>query len=147
MDLQKILVVDDDPIVQTLVRNILERSGFEVMTAASGEDALNLINLGRIPHIAIVDINMPPGHSGCLFRLPVDTVWIPCGLPVGRTTLPPAAPPSWRARPWRKSWTCRRGTRTGQALSAESAGTGWIPNPEERLESSGALPISPEYAI
>ena len=36
---KKILVVDDDPIVQTLVRNILERAGYDVFTAASGEDA------------------------------------------------------------------------------------------------------------
>jgi DNA-binding response OmpR family regulator len=67
MDFQQILVVDDDPIVQTLVRNILERAGFEVMTAASGEDALNLLKLGRIPHLAVVDINMPPGMNGFQF--------------------------------------------------------------------------------
>ena len=62
--MQRILVVDDDPIVQTLVRNILNRADFDVFTAASGEDALNLIKLGRIPHLAIVDINMPPGMDG-----------------------------------------------------------------------------------
>lgn len=67
MEMQKILVVDDDPIVQTLVRKILEKAGYEVMTAASGEDALNLVNLGRIPHLAVVDINMPPGMNGFQF--------------------------------------------------------------------------------
>ena len=36
-------------------------------TAASGEDALNLIKLRRIPHLAIVDINMPPGMDGFTF--------------------------------------------------------------------------------
>jgi len=67
MDMQRILVVDDDPIVQTLVRSILNRADFDVFTAASGEDALNLIKLGRIPHLAIVDINMPPGMDGFKF--------------------------------------------------------------------------------
>ena len=67
MDIKRILVVDDDPIVQTLVRNILNRADFDVFTAASGEDALNLIKLGRIPHLAIVDINMPPGMDGFTF--------------------------------------------------------------------------------
>jgi DNA-binding response OmpR family regulator len=66
-EIQRILVVDDDPIIQTLVRNILQKSGFDVFTAASGEDALNLINLGRIPHLALVDINMPPGMDGFTF--------------------------------------------------------------------------------
>ena len=67
MDEQRILVVDDDPVIQTLVRNILERAGYDVFTAASGEDALNLIRLGRIPHLAIVDVNMPPGMDGFTF--------------------------------------------------------------------------------
>ena len=67
MDMQRILVVDDDPIVQTLVRSILNRADFDVFTAASGEDALNLIKLGRIPHLALVDINMPPGMDGFKF--------------------------------------------------------------------------------
>jgi len=67
IDMQRILVVDDDPIVQTLVRSILNRADFDVFTAASGEDALNLIKLGRIPHLAIVDINMPPGMDGFRF--------------------------------------------------------------------------------
>jgi CheY-like chemotaxis protein len=48
MDEQRILVVDDDPVVQTLVRNILAKSGYDVFSAASGEDALNLIRLGRV---------------------------------------------------------------------------------------------------
>jgi DNA-binding response OmpR family regulator len=67
MDMQRILVVDDDPVVQTLVRTILNRADFDVFTAASGEDALNLIKLGRIPHLAVVDVNMPPGMDGFKF--------------------------------------------------------------------------------
>jgi DNA-binding response OmpR family regulator len=70
-DIQRVLVVDDDPVTLTLVRHILEQAYFDVFTAAftaaSGEDALNLIKLKRIPHLAIVDINMPPGMDGFTF--------------------------------------------------------------------------------
>lgn len=67
MDTQRILVVDDDPVTLTLVRHVLEQAHYDVFTAASGEDALNLIKLRRIPHLAIVDINMPPGMDGFAF--------------------------------------------------------------------------------
>jgi DNA-binding response OmpR family regulator len=44
----------------------LDRAGFEVMTAKSGQDALDVIDRGGLPHLAIVDINMP-GMDGFEF--------------------------------------------------------------------------------
>ncbi len=63
---QRILVVDDDPAILSLVRDKLDRAGFEVLTAASGEAALGLIDRHGLPHLAIVDINMP-GMNGFAF--------------------------------------------------------------------------------
>ena len=67
MDPQRIMVVDDDAVTRTLVRRVLEAADYEVTLAASGEDALNLIKGGRVPHLAIVDLNMPPGMDGFTF--------------------------------------------------------------------------------
>lgn len=64
---QRILLLDDDPVTLMLLRHVLEQAYFDVFSAASGEDALNLIKLKRIPHLAIVDINMPPGMDGFTF--------------------------------------------------------------------------------
>ena len=64
--LQRILVVDDDLAVLYLVSDKLDRAGFEVFTAASGEQALDLLERGGLPHLAIVDINMP-GMDGFEF--------------------------------------------------------------------------------
>ncbi len=64
--LQRILVVDDDPVILRLVHDVLDRAGFEVFTAASGQDALNVIDRRGLPHLAIVDLNMP-GMSGFEF--------------------------------------------------------------------------------
>lgn len=63
---QRILVLDDDSDMLRLVADKLDRSGFEVITAQSGQQALEMIERHGLPHLAIVDINMP-GMSGFEF--------------------------------------------------------------------------------
>jgi len=59
-----ILVVDDEPLVCKLVRAILERWGFQVLTAADGEEALALYQ----EHSAVIDLVLldfaMPGLTG-----------------------------------------------------------------------------------
>jgi len=64
---QKILAVDDDPFNLRIVAHAIEQAGFDVYTAASGEEALSVITSQGLPHLAIVDIHMPPGMSGFEF--------------------------------------------------------------------------------
>jgi DNA-binding response OmpR family regulator len=75
---QRILVVDDDPAVRRLVHDKLEHEGFQVHTAASGQEALAAIERQGLPHLAIVDINMP-GMDGFEFCQVVQRF---CDLPV-----------------------------------------------------------------
>ncbi|GJM41668.1 MAG: DNA-binding response regulator [Ardenticatenaceae bacterium] len=63
----RILAVDDDPFNLRIVSHSLEQSGYTVMTAGSGEEALSTITQYGLPHLAIVDIHMPPGMSGFEF--------------------------------------------------------------------------------
>ena len=63
---QRILVVDDDPVILRLVRDKFDHAGFEVFTAASGREALDVIARRGLPHLAIVDIVMP-GMDGFEF--------------------------------------------------------------------------------
>lgn len=56
---QRILVVDDDPAILRLVKTKLESAGYDVLTADSGVDALAVIDRSGMPHLAIVDLNMP----------------------------------------------------------------------------------------
>ena len=65
-NLQRILVVDDDPAIRRLLRDKLDSVGYEVWTAASGNEALEVIGRKGMPHLAIVDINMP-GMNGLRF--------------------------------------------------------------------------------
>jgi DNA-binding response OmpR family regulator len=63
---QRILVVDDDPAILRLVGDKLDRAGFEVWTATSGQQALDVIAQRGLPHLAVVDIMMP-GMDGFEF--------------------------------------------------------------------------------
>jgi len=54
----KILVVDDDPDILSLVRYNLEREGFSVLTAANGQDALQLVH-SQPPQAIILDLMLP----------------------------------------------------------------------------------------
>jgi len=60
----RILAVDDSHVVLHMVEATLTRAGFQVITAESGEDALARIQNEGLPHLALVDINMPFGMDG-----------------------------------------------------------------------------------
>jgi DNA-binding response OmpR family regulator len=55
----RILVVDDDPAVRRLVEAKFLAAGFEVLAASDGRDALGVIERRGLPHLAIVDLQMP----------------------------------------------------------------------------------------
>jgi DNA-binding response OmpR family regulator len=60
---QRILAVDDDPQILKMISLKLEMSGFEVMTAVSGKEALEVIARRGLPHLALIDLSMP-GMTG-----------------------------------------------------------------------------------
>jgi DNA-binding response OmpR family regulator len=56
-----ILVVEDDQLVQSVVEDSLRDGGFEVETASSGEDAVEMLNTSNGKYRALVtDINLGP---------------------------------------------------------------------------------------
>ena len=56
--MKKILVVDDEKDVLDLVRRILTRGGFKVITASDGKEGLAKV-YSEAPDLMILDINMP----------------------------------------------------------------------------------------
>lgn len=58
MSQRRILVVDDDEDIRGLVRELLERRGFEVAEAADGKQALQEFYAGR-PDLVVLDVSMP----------------------------------------------------------------------------------------
>lgn len=53
-----VLVADDDPDIRSLVTLRLEKSGYEVVAAGDGEQALAAA-LERAPDLALLDVMMP----------------------------------------------------------------------------------------
>ena len=59
MDQIKILVVDDESRMRKLVRDFLSRSGFNVLEAGDGEEALDLFYRDKDISLIILDVMMP----------------------------------------------------------------------------------------
>ncbi len=57
--LAKILVADDDPAILRLVKAILEKEGYEVITARDGKEAYKVLQAGEPFVAAIFDVVMP----------------------------------------------------------------------------------------
>ena len=57
---ETILVVDDETFVRDYCSSVLTRSGYEVLVAETGHQALELVNSTQKPiHLALIDIRMP----------------------------------------------------------------------------------------
>jgi len=58
MPLPKILVVDDQPINVQLLKRKLEKEGIEILTAYSGQEALDVVSRNK-PDLILLDVMMP----------------------------------------------------------------------------------------
>jgi CheY-like chemotaxis protein len=58
-----ILLIEDEPAVMNFVRSALERSGYKVVCAESGADALGLLAGGQF-HGVVSDMRTPGGVDG-----------------------------------------------------------------------------------
>ncbi len=77
--MERILVVDDSPVIVSTLRGWLERHSFEVVTAASGGEALALAS--SVPDLVLLDLTLPDmtgvevlerlRHDEALSRIPV----------------------------------------------------------------------------
>jgi len=64
----KILVVEDDPFVREMAVAGLEDAGFEAIEAASGGDALRLLQAGIAVDALLTDVRMPEANGWVVAR-------------------------------------------------------------------------------
>lgn len=71
--MHKILIAEDDNLVQNIYHNVLTKEGFEVIQAFNGRQALSLAKSEQ-PNLIILDIMLPGGMNGfdVLERLKMD---------------------------------------------------------------------------
>jgi DNA-binding response OmpR family regulator len=73
----KVLLVDDEPAITENLAPLLERAGFEVVTASNGERALEVI-AAESPDVMVLDVLMPKiDGREVLRRLRQEGNWIP----------------------------------------------------------------------
>jgi CheY-like chemotaxis protein len=61
--IMKILVVEDDPFIRDMAVTELEDAGYQVMEAASGGQALRLLQTGIAVDALLTDIRMPEANG------------------------------------------------------------------------------------
>jgi len=63
---KRILVVDDEPHVVRTLTFVLEKEGYQVLTAGNGEDAINQVYESK-PDLMFLDVMMPKknGYEVC----------------------------------------------------------------------------------
>jgi two-component system cell cycle sensor histidine kinase/response regulator CckA len=72
---ETILIVEDEPVLREMTRTILENSGYQILEASSGKEALDVWNRRTGPiDLLLTDMMMPEGVSGmelaeCLLSL------------------------------------------------------------------------------
>jgi DNA-binding response OmpR family regulator len=65
--LGRVLIVDDEPDVVSLLQELLERYGCEVDTAATGPEALTAF-LSGLPDVVLLDLRLPEMSGAEVFR-------------------------------------------------------------------------------
>ncbi|MBT1701908.1 response regulator [Fulvivirgaceae bacterium PWU20] len=65
---RKVLVVDDDPYILMSLEFLMKKSGYEVMVARNGKEALTLVDQ-EVPDLVLLDIMMPDvdGYGICSY--------------------------------------------------------------------------------
>ena len=60
----KVLHIEDDPSVARSVARLLRLQGYEVISAASGDDSIQLVEDGLVPDLILTDYQLPSGMTG-----------------------------------------------------------------------------------
>jgi nitrogen-specific signal transduction histidine kinase len=83
----EVLVIDDDELIQTSLRMLLEALGHTVTSTLNGEEALARLKAGCRADLVILDMNMPGlGGAGTLPQLRTLRPEVPVLLATGRST-------------------------------------------------------------
>lgn len=61
--MSRLLVVDDDPVVLSLLQLRLKTGGHRVISASDPDEALRVVEERGLPDVAVLDVSMP-GMSG-----------------------------------------------------------------------------------
>jgi two-component system, response regulator PdtaR len=70
-----ILIVDDEVLIRLSTSDLLRDAGFDVLEAASADDALSLLRAGVCVDLVFTDVRMPGSLNGIELARVVGTEW------------------------------------------------------------------------
>lgn len=91
-----VMVVDDDVVGRTVLSHLLEGLGFEVLQAASGAQAVAMLEHGTPPDLVLTDQYMPEGDGWLVLER--VAAWMPQVPVVLISAAPPSPPPNWNGQ-------------------------------------------------
>lgn len=65
--MEKILVIDDEPVIRILLKQLFEKKGYEVVEASDGKQGLDLFKK-QSPDLVITDLIMPEEEGLSVIR-------------------------------------------------------------------------------
>ena len=74
MNKKKILYAEDDRLSRELVKERLEKEGFEVLVASNGKEACRIFQEEEGIAVVVLDIEMPGGYDG--FEVAEQPLWV-----------------------------------------------------------------------
>lgn len=83
---ERILLVDDDDLIRTVVQERLKRRGYEVMAARTLTEARKLLK-GGFPDAALLDIRLPDGNGTELLEELTQEEAVPCVMITAHATI------------------------------------------------------------
>src|SRR5258708_16370079 len=82
-DVYRVLVVDDDPNVASMLSDLVDTFGYRTVTASNAAQALRAVR-EFLPHVVLLDIRMPGiGGDTVLVRLRTSTPSLPVIMGTG----------------------------------------------------------------
>jgi len=63
MKKSKVLVIEDDDNVSSLITDYLSKNGYDVTTFSDGPEGLDFVKNRGLPHIALIDLGLPSMHG------------------------------------------------------------------------------------
>jgi CheY-like chemotaxis protein len=72
---QRVLVVDDEPMIRMIAADELESAGFSVLEAATADEALEILQSRRDVGVLFTDVNMPGQLDGLALAELVHDRW------------------------------------------------------------------------
>jgi CheY-like chemotaxis protein len=76
----RVLLVEDEPLIQMLAADVLEDEGFDVITAETADAALKVLEAGADVQVLFTDVRMPGSLDGCELACMVHERWHQVGL-------------------------------------------------------------------